>query len=154
MSARGPFACRVVVPLADAASLFISLPPEDIWVASSLRLLPNLGSFQQLFLELFFCTPPFLLSSYPSSQLQTHPFFRVPGQCPYHAPACARILHTLSPHLFTSFTPTICPSELNPKSLHLRSLPRLSEPSPTSQITPLDHTPHHHSTSGLQLCVT
>lgn len=63
MSARGPFACRVVVPLADAASLFISLPPEDIWVASSLRLLPNLGSFQQLFLELFFCTPPFLLSS-------------------------------------------------------------------------------------------
>ena len=63
MSARGPFACRVVVPLADAASLFISLPPEDIWVASSLCLLPNLGSFQQLVLELFFCTPPFLLSS-------------------------------------------------------------------------------------------
>lgn len=63
MSARGPFACRVVVPLAAAASPFISLPPEDIWVASSLRLLPNLGSFQQLFLELFFCTPPILLSS-------------------------------------------------------------------------------------------
>lgn len=33
---------------------------------------------------------PFLLPSYPSSQLQTYPFFRVPGQCPYLIPACRR----------------------------------------------------------------
>ena len=63
MSERGPFACQVVLPLADAASLFISLPLEDLWVVSSLCLLPHLGSFQQLFLEIFFRTPPFLLSS-------------------------------------------------------------------------------------------
>ena len=62
MSARGPFACRVVVPLADAASLFISLPPEDIWVASSLCLLPNLGSFQVLFIQVVF-SPVFSLFS-------------------------------------------------------------------------------------------
>lgn len=58
MLARGPFVCREVLPLADAASLFISLPSEDLWVVSSLCLLPNLGSFQQLFLEIFSTLPP------------------------------------------------------------------------------------------------
>ena len=64
MLVTSPFMCWVVVPHADAASLFISLPLEDICIVSSLYLLPNLGSFQQLFLEtFFFCTSPFLLSS-------------------------------------------------------------------------------------------